>query len=202
MKHTIFTIFSGLFLSVITSTTIASDMSMHEEKAILAGGCFWCVESDFDKVKGVTKTISGYIGGHKLNPTYKQVSRGGTGHTEAVEITFNPTIISYAQLLEIFWRSIDPTTANSQFCDHGSQYRPEIFYMTPEQQKVAIASKIALEKNKPFSQPIVVNITKAATFYPAEDYHQDYHNKNPIRYKFYRHGCGRDDRLEELWGKS
>jgi len=202
MKHSIFAIFTGLLLTLLTSTAIASENPNKEEIAILAGGCFWCVESDFDKIKGVTKTISGYTGGKKLNPTYKEVSRGGTGHTEAVEITFNPMVISYAELLEIYWKSIDPTTANSQFCDHGSHYRPEIFYLTPEQQQVAIASKMALEKNKPFSQPIVVNITKAAIFYPAEDYHQDYHNKNPIRYKLYRHRCGRDDRIEELWGKS
>jgi len=198
MKASLFTTFIGLIFSL--NTLVAN--AMNEEKAILAGGCFWCVESDFDKIKGVTKTISGYIGGHQKNPTYKQVSRGGTGHTEAVEITFDPTIISYEKLLDIYWRSIDPTTASSQFCDHGSQYRPEIFYLSKTQKEVSQASKMALEESKPFKDPIMVNITKATTFYPAEDYHQNYHNKNPIRYKFYRHGCGRDARLEALWGKS
>jgi peptide-methionine (S)-S-oxide reductase len=173
----------------------------NQEIAIFAGGCFWCVESDFDKVPGVTQTVSGYIGGDKKNPTYKVVSRGGTGHTEAVEITYDPKQVSYQQLLEVFWRSIDPTTANSQFCDHGDQYRSGIFYRNGEQQKLASDSKAALEKTKPFKEPIVTEITAATKFYPAEEYHQNYYKKNPLRYKYYRFNCGRDRVLEKLWGK-
>lgn len=171
------------------------------ETAVFAGGCFWCTESDFDKVKGVVATTSGYIGGHKNNPTYKEVSAGGTGHTEAVKVEFNPAQVSYAELLKVFWRNIDPTTADAQFCDHGSQYRSAIFYMNEEQKRLALASKAALEKNKPFKESIVTEITQATMFYPAEDYHQNYHDRNPVRYNYYRWGCGRDARLEELWGK-
>ena len=192
--------FTTFFVLSFCSTTISADNSMMQQKAIFAGGCFWCVESDFDKVQGVTATVSGYIGGHQQNPTYKQVSRGESGHTEAVEITFNPSQISYEALLNIYWKSIDPTTADSQFCDHGSQYRPEIFYLSAAQQQTAQASKQQVEKTKPFSDPIVVNITKASEFYPAEEYHQDYYKKNPVRYKYYRYRCGRDARLKELWG--
>ncbi len=171
------------------------------ETATFAGGCFWCVESDFDKVDGVISTLSGYIGGHQQNPTYEQVSAGGSGHAEAVQITFDPTRIDYVGLLEIFWRMIDPTVANRQFCDVGSQYRPEIFYHNEQQRAWAEQSKQMLEQTKPFKEPIVVAITEATVFYPAEEYHQDYHNKNPIRYKYYRYGCGRDERLEALWGR-
>ncbi len=171
------------------------------ETAIFAGGCFWCTESDFDKVKGVTTTTSGYIGGHKNNPTYKEVSAGGTGHTEAVKVEYDPKQVSYAELLTVFWRSIDPTTADAQFCDHGSQYRSGIFYMNAEQKKLSQASKSALEMNKPFKEAIVTEVTQASQFYPAEAYHQNYHDRNPVRYKYYRWGCGRDARLEELWGK-
>ncbi len=172
------------------------------ETAIFAGGCFWCVESDFDKVPGVVETISGYIGGHKKNPTYKEVSAGGTGHTEAVQITYDASQVSYEQLLDVFWHSIDPTTPNSQFCDHGNQYRTGIFYTGTQQQKLAKESKAALEKSKPFKAPIVTEITQAGEFYPAEQYHQDYYKKNPIRYKYYRYSCGRDQRLAKLWGKA
>lgn len=170
--------------------------------AIFAGGCFWCVEADFDKVPGVIKTISGYTGGHTKNPTYRQTSAGGTGHTEAVQITYDPGKVSYQQLLTVFWRNIDPTTANSQFCDHGSQYRSGIFYLNTQQKKLALASKAMLQKTKPFKAPIVTEITKASTFYPAESYHQNYYKVNPIRYKYYRFGCGRDRRLKQLWGKT
>jgi peptide-methionine (S)-S-oxide reductase len=172
------------------------------ETAIFAGGCFWCVESDFDKVPGVVKTISGYIGGHKKSPTYKEVSAGRTGHTEAVQISYDASQVSYEQLLDVFWHSIDPTTPNSQFCDHGDQYRTGIFYTNAQQQRLAGESKAALEKSKPFKAPIVTEITQAGEFYPAEDYHQDYYKKNPIRYKYYRYSCGRDQRLEQLWGKA
>jgi peptide-methionine (S)-S-oxide reductase len=170
------------------------------EAAIFAGGCFWCVESDFDKVDGVLSTTSGYVGGRTANPTYRDVSAGGTGHTEAVRVEFDPARISYAQLLEKFWPSIDPTMKDQQFCDVGSQYRSGIYPLNEQQLKAATASKAALEKTKPFRQPIVTEIVMAGTFYPAEEYHQDYYLKNPVRYAFYRRNCGRDARLKELWG--
>jgi peptide-methionine (S)-S-oxide reductase len=169
-------------------------------KATFAGGCFWCVESDFDKVPGVVSTTSGYIGGHVANPSYEMVSAKRTGHAEAVEIVFDPAKVSYAQLLEKYWRSIDPTTKDRQFCDSGSPYRSAIFTHGPEQALQAQASKAALEKNKPFSAPIVTEIQPATAFYRAEEYHQDYYLKNPVRYRLYRNGCGRDARLAELWG--
>ena len=168
--------------------------------ATFAGGCFWCMEPPFDKLEGVISTTSGYTGGHKDNPTYKEVSRGGTGHAEAVQIIYDPDKVSYAELLDTFWHNIDPTTASGQFCDRGDQYRSEIFYQDATQQQQALASKQALDELKPFTAPVVTGISAASTFYPAEEYHQDYYQKNPLRYKFYRHGCGRDKRLEELWG--
>jgi peptide-methionine (S)-S-oxide reductase len=171
------------------------------EQAILAGGCFWCMEPPYDKLPGVVSTTSGYIGGRTKNPTYEQVSTGSTGHTEAVQVVYDPKKVSYQQLLEVFWRNIDPTTANAQFCDHGSQYRSGIFYLNEEQRKLAVASREQIDRTKPFREPIVTEVTAATTFYPAEEYHQDYYKKNPIRYKFYRSGCGRDERLEQLWGK-
>jgi len=170
--------------------------------ATFAGGCFWCMEGPFDKLEGVISTTSGYTGGHTKNPTYKQTSTGRTGHTEAVQIVYDPEHISYEKLLDVFWHNIDPTTPDQQFCDRGSQYRSEIFYHDDEQKQLAETSKAALNKNKPFSEPVVTQVTKASTFYAAEDYHQDYYKKNPIRYRYYRHGCGRDKRLEQLWGKS
>jgi len=170
--------------------------------ATFAGGCFWCMESDFEKVPGVIDVVSGYIGGQLQNPTYKQVSAGGSGHAEAIQITFDPARIDYVGLLEIFWRNIDPTQADRQFCDIGSQYRPGIFYHNEQQQAWAEQSRQMLEQTKPFKEPIVVEITQATVFYPAEEYHQDYHKKNPIRYRYYRYSCGRDQRLKALWGKS
>lgn len=170
------------------------------ETAIFAGGCFWCVEADFDKVPGVVSTTSGYIGGRVADPTYEQVSGGHTGHAEAVEIRFDPARVSYGQLLAHYWRSIDPTTRDRQFCDVGSPYRTAIFTVGEAQHAAALASREALGKDKPFPQPIVTEIVPATTFYPAEEYHQDYYRKNPLRYRYYRHGCGRDARLEELWG--
>ena len=169
-------------------------------KAVFAGGCFWCVESDFDKVPGVLSTTSGYSGGRTLNPTYEQVSSNKTGHAEVVEIVFDPAKVSYAQLVEHFWRTIDPTTKDQQFCDRGSPYRSAIFAVNAEQLKVAQASKAALEKSKPFKEPVVTEVLLANTFYPAEDYHQDYYKKNPVRYKYYRTSCGRDARMQQLWG--
>ena len=169
--------------------------------AIFAGGCFWCTESDFDKVPGVIDTTSGYIGGHVDNPTYEQVSAGTSGHIEAVRVRFDPSKTSYAQLLEAFWPTIDPITANAQFCDRGPQYRSAIFYSNAEEQQLAEASKATLEQSGRLPAPVVTEILAASTFYPAEDYHQDYYQRNPLRYNYYRNGCGRDQRLEKLWGK-
>ena len=169
-------------------------------KATFAGGCFWCVEADFDKVPGVVSTTSGYIGGRVANPTYEQVSAKTTGHAEAVEIVFDPAKVSYEQLLEKFWRSIDPTTQDRQFCDAGSPYRTAIFTHGAQQAAAAQASKAALDKSKPFKEPIVTTVEAATAFYPAEGYHQDYYQKNPVRYKYYRNNCGRDARLQQLWG--
>jgi peptide-methionine (S)-S-oxide reductase len=171
-------------------------------RAIFAGGCFWCVESDFDKIPGVISTTSGYIGGSTANPTYEQVSSNSTGHAEAVEIVYDPSKVSYQRLVQYFWHTIDPTVKNQQFCDHGSPYRSAIFAVGTEQLQIAQASKAALEKSKPFKDPIVTEIVAAGAFYPAEDYHQDYYLKNPVRYKYYRSSCGRDARLQTLWGAS
>ena len=170
-------------------------------KATFAGGCFWCVESGLDKVPGVISTTSGYIGGTVANPTYQQVSAKTTGHAEAVEIVFDPTKVSYAQLVEKFWRTIDPTTKNRQFCDAGSPYRTAIFEDDAAQAATVQASLAALEKSKPFKEPIVTQIVPAGPFYPAEEYHQDDYKKNPVRYTYYRTSCGRDARLEQLCGK-
>ena len=169
-------------------------------KAVFAGGCFWCVESDFDKVAGVLSTTSGYIGGRTVNPTYQQVSAHTTGHAEAVEVVFDPAKVSYQQLVQHFWRTIDPTTKDRQFCDAGSPYRSAIFALDAEQLRVATSSRATLEKSKPFKEPIVTEVSMATMFYPAEDYHQDYYLKNPVRYKLYRTSCGRDARLKQLWG--
>ncbi len=170
------------------------------ELAIFAGGCFWCMEAPFDKLEGVVSVTAGYTGGRKKNPTYEEVSAGGTGHAESVQIVYDPARIGYARLLQVFWHNIDPTVRDRQFCDVGNQYRSAIFYHSPEQKKLAEESKRALEKTKPFKAPIVTEIVPASEFYPAEDYHQHYYKKNPIRYRFYRLGCGRDRRLKELWG--
>ena len=171
-------------------------------KAIFAGGCFWCMEHPFDVLPGVVSTTSGYIGGQKKNPTYEEVSSGRTGHTEAVQVVYDPKKVTYEKLLDVFWHNIDPTVKDQQFCDHGSQYRSGIFYTDDEQKRLADASKAALDRNKPFSAAIVTEITRATEFYPAEDYHQDFYLKNPLRYKYYRSGCGRDARLKQLWGKA
>jgi peptide-methionine (S)-S-oxide reductase len=172
------------------------------EKAIFAGGCFWCVESDFDKVPGVLATTSGYTGGTVPNPSYEQVSAKHTGHAEAVEVLFDPSKVSYAQLVDHYWHTIDPTTKDRQFCDVGSPYRTAIFAIGAEQMKTALASKAALDKSKPFKEPIVTEVVAAGPFYPAEGYHQDYYRKNPLRYQYYRLSCGRDARVKELWGAS
>jgi peptide-methionine (S)-S-oxide reductase len=171
------------------------------EKATFAGGCFWCMEPPFDELPGVISTTSGYTGGQTKNPTYEQVSAGITGHAESVEVMFDPAKITYARLLEVFWKNIDPITANRQFCDSGTQYRAGIYYHTEEQKRLAEASKKALEDSGRFKQPIVTEIVAATAFYRAEEYHQDYYKKNPIRFNYYKYGCGRAKRLEELWGK-
>ena len=171
------------------------------EKAVFAGGCFWCMEEAFEGVEGVVSVTSGYIGGTKANPSYEEVSSGSTGHAEAVEVLFDPARTSYPRLLESFWRNIDPTTPDRQFCDRGSQYRSAIFTLTEIQHRQAEESKRAVEQTKPFREPIVTQIVPAATFYPAEDYHQDFYKRNPIRYKFYKYNCGRAQRLEEVWGQ-
>ncbi|MBP2674366.1 MAG: peptide methionine sulfoxide reductase [Deltaproteobacteria bacterium] len=169
-------------------------------KAVFAGGCFWCMEHPFDALPGVLSTTSGYTGGETRNPTYEQVSSGGTGHAEAVEVVYDPARISYKRLLEVFWRNIDPTDAGGQFCDRGTQYRSGIFYHGEEQRKAAEESLRELEKSKPFPGAIATRIVAATEFWPAEEYHQDYYKKNPIRYRYYRSGCGRDARLKTLWG--
>ena len=171
------------------------------ETATFAGGCFWCMEEAFEAVEGVVSVTSGYTGGRKPNPAYEEVSAGGTGHAEAVEILYDPAKVSYAKLLEAFWRNIDPTTPDRQFCDGGNQYRSAIFYQNETQKRLAEESKQAVEKSKPFKDSIVTQIVPASAFYVAEDYHQDFYKKNPIRYKFYKYNCGRAQRLEELWGK-
>ena len=167
---------------------------------IVAGGCFWCVESDFDKVPGVLSTQSGYTGGLLINPTYKQVTRGGSGHLEAVRIEFDPAKTDFATLLEIYWRTVDPTDGGGQFCDRGESYTTAIFAVTPEQKQLAEASKAAIEKSGVLDDPIETQILYATPFYPAEDYHQDYHTKSPIRYRVYRYNCGRDKRVKAIWG--
>jgi peptide-methionine (S)-S-oxide reductase len=171
-------------------------------RATFAGGCFWCMEEAFEKVDGVITVLSGYMGGHVVNPTYAQVSAGETGHAEVIEVMYDPTKVTYSQLLDVFWHNIDPTAPNRQFCDQGSQYRAAIFYHDETQQQLAEQSKRALEQSKMFQEPIVTQIVSASTFYPAEEYHQDYYKKNPVRYKFYKYSCGRAQRLETLWGKS
>ncbi len=168
--------------------------------ATFAGGCFWCMEPPYDKLPGVTATISGYMGGRTANPTYEQVSSGASGHAEVVQVVYDPAKVSYEKLLEVFWVNIDPTTKDRQFCDGGSQYRTAIFYHDEAQRKAAEASKAALEKSKPFKEPIVTQLAMAGAFTPAEDYHQDYYAKNPVKYNLYRTGCGRDARLKQLWG--
>jgi peptide-methionine (S)-S-oxide reductase len=168
--------------------------------ATFAGGCFWCMEAPFDKLDGVVGVTVGYTGGTKPNPTYEQVSAGSTGHAESVQFKYDPAKIGYAKLLEVFWHNIDPVTPNAQFCDHGTQYRSAIFYHDEEQKRLAEASKAELAKSGRFQQPIVTEIVPASTFWPAEDYHQHYYVKSPLRYKFYRSACGRDRRLEQLWG--
>jgi peptide methionine sulfoxide reductase msrA/msrB len=174
---------------------------MNLREATFAGGCFWCTEADFEKLPGVVKVVSGYTGGQKENPSYQEVSSGTTGHVEAVQVYYDPKKVTYNELLDHFWRVIDPTDAGGQFVDRGQQYRSVIFYHDEEQKRLAEKSKEALEKSGRFKKPIVTEIVKFTKFYEAEDYHQDYYKKNPLRYKFYRYGSGRDQFLKEVWGK-
>ena len=168
--------------------------------ATFAGGCFWCVESDFDAVPGVVETISGYTGGTVDNPTYKQVTAGGTGHREAVQIRYDPKQVSYERLLHVFWRSVDPTDDGGQFCDRGESYQTAVFVGNEEERRLAEASREALEQSAVLDAPLVTPVEAAREFYPAENYHQDYYTKNPVRYRFYRFSCGRDSRVQQVWG--
>lgn len=178
---------------------ISPDYSDRLEKATFAGGCFWCMEPPFDKLNGVISTTSGYVGGNEIMPTYEQVSSGRTGHFEAIEIVYDPEKVSYDKLLDVFWKNIDPTQENGQFADIGKQYRTAIFFHDDNQQKLAIASKEQLDKSGIFKKPVATEILQAGKFYPAEDYHQDYYLKNPVRYKYYRFGSGRDHFLNKIW---
>ena len=201
MKRKIVLNYLGMVLLLLVGTANSAsqnDGGAATAKATFAGGCFWCMEPPFDKLDGVISTISGYTGGKKKNPTYEEVSAGNTGHAEAVQVTYDPKKITYEKLLDVFWHNVDPLTPNRQFCDAGSQYRTVIFYHDETQKRLAEESKKALSKR--FKEPIVTEIVPASEFYPAEDYHQDYYIKNPLRYKFYRYNCGRDQRLEALWG--
>jgi len=185
---------------ILLSVPDGVDAAEKTARATFAGGCFWCMEYPFDKIDGVSKTTSGYIGGHYKNPSYEEITTGGTGHAEAVEVVYDPKKVTYEKLLHVFWRNIDPLVKNRQFCDVGSQYRTAIFYHDEAQKKAAEASRDELNKSKRFNAPIATEIVPATIFYPAEDYHQDYYKVNPIRYHFYRSGCGRDGRLQDLWG--
>jgi peptide-methionine (S)-S-oxide reductase len=196
-----------LFVRIVlfASATAASaatpvDVPPGHAVATFAGGCFWCMEPPYDKLPGVKATISGYTGGKKADPTYQAVTTGTTGHAEAVQVIYDPKVVSYEKLLDVFWVNIDPTVKDRQFCDSGNQYRTGIWYHDEAQRKAAEASKAAIEKSKTFKDPIVTPIEMAGAFYPAEDYHQDYYRKNPVRYQVYRSGCGRDARLKQLWG--
>ena len=193
---------AAIFLFVLQSTVVAEPVAeTGVETAILAGGCFWCIEADYEKLDGVLAGGAGDPGGELTNPTYTQVSSGKGGHIEVVEVSFDASRISYAEILDFFWRHIDPTRDDGQFCDRGPQYRPAIFYSGETQHREAQASEKRIAASKPFTEPLKVELIAATEFYPAEDYHQDYYKKNPVRYKFYRYNCGRDARVETLWGK-
>jgi methionine-S-sulfoxide reductase len=198
----LFALWTSLFAFSHQAYSDASSQSQHTELATFAGGCFWCMEPPFIKLKGVLDVKSGYTGGKKENPTYKEVSAGGTGHAESVQITFDPSVINYEKLLDVFWRNIDPTTLNRQFVDVGDQYRTAIFYHSEKQKQLAEESKKRLEASGRYGgKKIVTEITPASTFYPAEEYHQHYFQKNPVRYHYYRFLSGRDQYLDQIWGK-
>lgn len=201
-----YTMWSGtlILLVVVFSNVLLQPVveSGEPAKAYFAGGCFWCMEEAFEKVDGVIAAVSGYMGGTVQNPSYEEVSSGRTGHAESIEVLYDPSKVTYNQLLEAFWRNVDPITPTAQFCDHGTQYRASIFYQNDQEKRFAEESKQAIEQSKRFTQPIVTQIVMASQFYTAEEYHQDFYKKNPIRYKFYKYNCGRAQRLDELWGKS
>jgi peptide-methionine (S)-S-oxide reductase len=193
---------AALFLVALGLHTARAQGSPHRDLAVatFAGGCFWCMEEAFEPVEGVVSVVSGYTGGQQANPSYEEVSAGGTGHAESVEIRYDSSKVSYQQLLQHFWRNIDPLAVDRQFCDRGDQYRSAIFYHSEDQRRLAEASKTALERSGTLKGTIATQIVAAGPFYPAEEYHQDYYRKNPSRYKFYKWSCGRAQRLEELWG--
>jgi len=186
-------------LLLVLTTPLAAEPADHEV-AIFAGGCFWCMEPPYDETVGVISTTSGFIGGHVDNPSYREVVSGGTGHTEAVKVVYDPGRVSYEELLHIFWRNIDPVAVDRQFCDVGPMYRSGIFYLDDEQRRLARESRDELADSGRFDQPIATEITEAGTFWEAEEYHQGYYQKNPVRYRYYRWRCGRDQRLEAIWG--
>ncbi len=210
MTHFKLTSIAASFVLLASCSQSAVESHIAEEKSkqisasdtktvVFAGGCFWCVESDFDKVDGVVATLSGYAGGHVDNPTYKQVSYENTGHYEVVQVEYDPSIVSFETLLDYYWRHVDPTDAGGQFCDRGESYRTAVFVNDAKEREIAIKSKAELEEAGVLSQPIVTPILDAGPFWKAEEYHQDYYVKNPLRYKYYRSSCGRDDRVEEVW---
>lgn len=195
------TILVGIF-SILACFHSTIAVAADRETATFAGGCFWCMEQPFDSLPGVLSVMPGYTGGTKANPTYDEVSAGGTGHAEAIQVVFDPARIKYKQLLEVFWRNIDPTVADRQFCDVGNQYRAAIFYHSEAQKQAAMKSRDEITRLKAFPEPVVTALVPASTFYPAEEYHRHYYKKNPLRYRYYRASCGRDKRLKELWGKA
>ena len=200
-KHSIFILVFGLLVQGVALAASKDSPQASSETAILAGGCFWCMEADFEKLTGVIDVVSGYAGGQSKNPTYKEVSAGGSGHIEVVKVTYDPRVVSYSKILDHFWLQVDPTRDDGQFCDKGSQYRPAIFYGDSTQKKLATASYQNIEKTKSFKAPLKVGLIAADKFYLAEGYHQDYYKKSAYRYNFYRYSCGRDARLKELWAK-
>jgi peptide-methionine (S)-S-oxide reductase len=185
--------------SFVVCLMLAGPLAAAEAVATFAGGCFWCMEPPYDELEGVKSTVSGFMGGDVKDPGYEQVVRGGTGHAEVVQVTYDPDVVSYEELLAVYWRNVDPFDAGGQFCDRGGSYRAEIFWHSEAQRESALESRAALDER--FQQDIVVDITEAGDFWPAEDYHQNYYEKNPVRYKFYRWNCGRDGRLQEVWGE-
>jgi peptide-methionine (S)-S-oxide reductase len=202
MPKTLAALAAALLLGPMLATPYAAAQAPSPKTAVatFAGGCFWCMEPPYDKLPGVISTTSGYMGGKKRYPTYEEVSAGWTGHAEVVQVAYDPSKVTYEKLLEVFWHNVDPTVKDRQFCDTGNQYRTAIFVHDDAQLKAAEASKAALEKSKPFKDPLVTPVVMAGEFWPAEDYHQDYYVKNPVRYGYYRTGCGRDARLKQLWG--
>lgn len=197
-RPVLFFLLAGILLATSTGPAAGDDRLA---KAVFAGGCFWCMEEAFEGIEGVVSVTSGYTGGQKVNPSYEEVSAGGTGHAESVEILYDPARVSYGRLLGVFWHNIDPTTPDRQFCDHGNQYRSAIFYLDETQKRLAEESEQMIEKTKPFKEPMVTQIAPASVFYRAEEYHQDFYRKNPFRYKLYKYNCGRAQRLADLWGK-